>query len=55
MARKLKKSKVSLMSVTIRPGFCDDSVCLKWFWNGLFCIFFRESPQIDSFFAGYRA
>lgn len=31
-------------------GLCDDSVCLKWFWNGLFCIFFRESPQIDSFF-----
>lgn len=33
-------------------GLCDDSVGRKWFWNGLFCIFFRESPQIDSFFRG---
>lgn len=31
-------------------GLCDDSVGRKWFWNGLSCIIFRESPQIDSFF-----
>lgn len=25
-------------------GLCDDSVCLKWFWNGLFCIFLQREP-----------